>query len=61
MVRASGMMAALLALAVLAGCGADGEPVRPTYGATVSVGSDGVRTGASVGLRKGPLSVGLGL
>ena len=48
----------ILGVLALAGCGADGEPVRPSYNATLSGGSDGVRLGGGVGLRKGPLSVG---
>ncbi len=52
------LMAALL---VLASCGADGEPIRPTFGAGVNVSSSGVHVGTNVGVSKGPLSVSLGL
>ena len=45
----------------LAGCGADGEPVKPTLNTSVSVGTDGVSASTGVGLRKGPLSIGLSL
>ncbi len=51
----------ILAVVALAGCGADGEPIRPSYSANVSGGSDGVRLGGGVGLRKGPFSLGVGL
>ncbi|MGB7241383.1 MAG: hypothetical protein WBC93_04750 [Sulfitobacter sp.] len=52
---------AILALATLTACGADGEPVRPSVNGSVSVSNHGVHTGASVGLSKGPLSIFLGL
>ena len=50
-----------LTLLLLAGCGADGEPVRPTAGANVTVGTDGVSTSATVGVVKGPISIGISL
>ena len=48
-------------LAILAACGADGEPVQPTANVGVSVSTSGVHAGASVGVRKGPLAISLGL
>lgn len=45
------------ALVALAACGADGEPIKPTLNAGVSLGSGGVNTNVSVGARKGPLSI----
>lgn len=49
------------ALAVLlAGCGADGEPVQPTMNAVVNVSSSGVHTYGGVGLHQGPLSLFVG-
>ncbi|MFC3613072.1 hypothetical protein ACFORG_04805 [Lutimaribacter marinistellae] len=45
---------------VLAGCGADGEPVQPTFSGGVGVGSSGVHGYGGVGLNKGPLNVWLG-
>lgn len=51
----------LLALAVLAGCGVDGAPVRPTAGATVGVGTGGVSTGVSAGATIGRVGVGVGV
>ena len=40
---------AVLGLAALAGCGVDGEPIRPSMNTTVGVGNNGVSasTGAS--------------
>ncbi len=46
---------------ILAACGVDGEPVQPTGGVKVTLSSSGVGLGANVGLKKGPLRVGLGL
>ncbi len=50
-----------LALAVLGGCGADGEPVRPSMNATIGVGSAGVSATTGLSVRKGPVSLGVGL
>jgi hypothetical protein len=52
---------ALTAMAVLAGCGADGEPIRPTAQANVGVGSHGVTGSVGTTLTRGNLSVGLGV
>ncbi len=51
---------AVLTLIVLAGCGADGEPIQPTMNATVGVSSNGVNTYGAVGLQQGPVSLYLG-
>lgn len=48
-------------LTSLAACGVDGEPVKPTLNAGVSIGSGGVSQNVSVGARKGPFSVNWGL
>lgn len=50
---------------MLAGCGADGEPVQPapaqpTVSATVGIGSSGAYVGGGVGLSRGPLGIYLG-
>ena len=45
----------------LAGCGADGEPVRPSLNAGIGIGSGGVHVGGNVGVRKGPVSIAIGL
>ena len=42
---------------VLAACGVDGEPVTPTMGATIGVGSGGTYGAGHVGVSKGPFSV----
>ncbi|MEP1765690.1 MAG: hypothetical protein ABJJ53_03395 [Sulfitobacter sp.] len=54
-------IAAILTTILLASCGVDGEPVQPTGGAKVSLSSSGVGLGANLGLKKGPLRIGLGL
>ncbi|SNR37624.1 hypothetical protein [Puniceibacterium sediminis] len=53
-------LAIILSVLALSGCGADGEPVRPSYTATLSGGSSGVHLGGAVGLSKGPVSIGYG-
>lgn len=50
-----------LVVATLAGCGADGQPVRPKGGVGVSIGSGGVSVGGNVGVRSGPVTVSVGL
>ena len=51
----------ILAALALAACGVDGEPVQPTGGVKVGLNANGIGVGANVGLKKGPLRVGLGL
>lgn len=59
MIRIAGL---LVMAALLAGCGADGEPARPSLNAGVGIDSKGnVRTGASLGTRIGPVEVSVGL
>ncbi|QFT58952.1 hypothetical protein FIU94_08950 [Sulfitobacter sp. THAF37] len=55
------ILLALLSLAALAACGADGEPVRPTANSTVTLSSSGMYGGTSVGIRKGTFAASLGL
>ena len=60
------ILIALVSLAMLAACGADGEPIRPTepkYSAKVGIGTSGVRTGGRVsfGLGKTQVTIGTGL
>ncbi|MCZ7677126.1 MAG: hypothetical protein M5U35_16425 [Roseovarius sp.] len=53
-------LGAALMLALLAGCGADGEPVAPSMNANIGAGPGGVSGSAGVTVRKGPFSVGWG-
>ena len=55
------LLAVLPVMALLAACGADGEPVRPTLNTTVGIGSNGLHAHTRVGARKGNLSVQVGL
>lgn len=57
------MMRSLVVIACffLAACGVDGEPVRPNVNAGVNINKNGIYPSASVGVAKGPLSIGLGL
>ncbi|MFP7672443.1 hypothetical protein ACG74X_03685 [Marivita sp. S0852] len=50
----------ILALLVLAACGAEGDPIRPSVNTTVSVGSEGIRTSTGVIVQTGSVSVGVG-
>ncbi len=52
---------AVLPLLLAAACGADGDPLRPSVNAGVSVTPGGVRTSASVGVDAGNVSVRVGL
>ena len=54
------VLLAILTMLVLAGCGADGEPVQPTLDATLGIGSSGVHSYGALGLHQGPVSVYLG-
>jgi len=51
----------ILTLAALAACGADGAPFKPSANVGLSLGSNGVTTGASVGASNGTVSIGVGL
>ena len=51
----------ILVVVGLTACGADGEPIRPTAGVGVSVGTGGVSVGGSVGASIGNVTVGVGL
>ncbi len=52
--------ATLITLAALAGCGADGDPIRPTANVNVGVGTSGTSAGINLGLNKGPWNLSLG-
>ncbi|WP_297767984.1 argininosuccinate lyase [uncultured Roseovarius sp.] len=55
------MAAGLLGLAVLAGCGVDGPPVRPSVNTTVSAGTGGVHARVGTGVRVGGVNIGVGV
>jgi hypothetical protein len=50
-----------LTLILLAACGVEGAPVRPSLDAGVSITSGGIYPSASVGVNKGPVSLRVGL
>lgn len=50
-----------LSLILLAGCGVEGAPVRPSLDAGVTVTRGGIFPSASVGVNKGPVSLRVGL
>ena len=52
---------AVLGLALLAGCGADGEPVKPTAQSSVTLSNNGVSVATNLRLNRGPFTLGLGL
>ena len=52
---------ALVGLLVLAACGADGPPARPSASMGVGIGDGGVSFGGGFGASNGTVSVGLGL
>jgi len=54
-------IALILTVAALAACGADGAPFTPSANVGLSLGSNGVTTGASVGASNGTVSIGVGL
>jgi hypothetical protein len=51
----------MIALAALAACGADGEPMKPNANLGLSIGSGGVTPSAGVGASNGTFSVGVGM
>lgn len=53
-------IALVLTIAVLAGCGADGAPFKPTAGIGIGIGTNGLTTGARVGASNGTVSIGVG-
>ncbi len=55
------VLTALTALTIVAACGADAPPFRPTASAGVSVGAGGVTPNANLGATNGSFSLGLGL
>lgn len=55
------LLGACALIAGLAGCGADGEPIRPEARTNITIGTDGIRTSTGVSVRKGPVSIGVTL
>ena len=55
------LAAALMSLSLLAACGADGEPVRPSLNAGVGISNKGVSVGATAGVSAGPVRVSVGI
>ncbi len=53
--------AVLVVLGLLAACGADGDPVRPSMTTHVGVGSSGVHSSTSISATTGNVSLTLGL
>lgn len=49
----------LLSLLTVAACGVDGEPLEPHGSVAIGVGSGGVHAGGTIGVSRGPLSVGV--
>lgn len=49
----------VLSLLTVAACGVDGEPVQPHGAVSIGVGSGGVHAGGTIGLSRGPLSLGV--
>lgn len=47
-------------VAVLTGCGANGDPLRPTASSNLSIGTNGVSAGTNLGLSNGTFSLGIG-
>ena len=54
-------IAALITVGFLASCGADGAPVQPTAGIGIGISPSGLSTSTRVGVKKGPVSVGVSL
>lgn len=55
------IVSALCALVIVAACGADDPPFRPTGNVGVSVGSNGVTPNVGLGATNGTFNVGLSL
>ena len=50
---------ASLLLMILAACGADGDPIRPSVNTTVDISNKGVSTRTGVSVGQGPVRVGV--
>ncbi len=47
----------LIVSLLIAGCGVDGEPVKPQAAGTVTLSDSGAHVGGVLGLTQGPLSL----
>ncbi|MDO6590791.1 MULTISPECIES: hypothetical protein [Rhodobacterales] len=54
-------IALILAIAALAGCGADGAPWTPSANVGINAGTGGVSTSTSLGATNGTVSIGANL
>ncbi len=54
------IVSAMLILAALAGCGADGAPFTPTGNLGLSIGPNGITPTATVGATNGPITISVG-
>ncbi|WP_295313753.1 hypothetical protein [Roseobacter sp.] len=52
---------ALALTALVAACGVDGEPVRPTVNGGVTISNSGVYPSATISLSRWPVWIGVGL
>ncbi len=52
--------AVLGVVALLAGCGAEGDPLRPTAGLGIGIGPGGLKVRPNVGVTDGTARVGVG-
>jgi len=51
---------AFLGLCILAACGADGEPIRPTFSTGISIGTGGSKINTRVGVKTGAITTSVG-
>jgi len=54
------ILGVLMLAGLVAGCGADGQPIQPSLNAGIGIGPNGVNPHVGVGLHKGPVGVHLG-
>ncbi|WP_370402384.1 hypothetical protein [Sulfitobacter sp. JB4-11] len=55
------VLVAMMALAAVAACGADGEPIQPTMNSTITLSNHGIGATTHVAATRGPVTFGLGL
>ena len=54
------IVAVICGLAILTGCGAEGDPLRPTAGLGIGIGLGGIKIRPNVGLTDGTSKVAVG-